>query len=443
MQDVVPPQRQRRKPKRIEPLPKPKLVSPDEQVEAREPEEPSFKTPEEAAAESIPGEPASPAEHTGGNPNAGAPPQKRWYQWRPQGRKQWIITGAVAAALLAGGGFAIWHFTHHAKPAAAPKKAAVKKLTPPPAPIYSTLSGLQITDAGLNKKPVTAVMIENSIDARPQSGLADAGVVFEAQAEGGVTRFMALYQGTTPNNVGPVRSARPYYVQWALGFDAAYAHVGGSPDALSDITAWHVKDMNQFYNGNYYHRVSSRASPHNVYTGIDTLNSLESSKGYSSSFTGFPRASKEAASAQPAASSIDLAISSATYNPHYDYDAAANAYKRSEGGDVHIDANSGQQLEPKVVIAIVVPLTRGTLDASGAYYSDYNVLGSGAAYIFQNGGVTVGQWHKSDNASQITFTDASGATIPLNRGQTWISAVSAAAQVKYTGVPPASTPAKQ
>ncbi len=431
LQDVVVPKRPRPKQKTIEPLRKPERPS---VVELAQREEPSFKTPEEVAAEAAKDDPAittppgTPATETS---------KRRWHHWRPQGRKQWIITSAVAVLILAGGGFAAWHFLHHKQPAPAPKKSVVKKMIPP-MPIYSTLSGLQITDPNLNKKPVTAVMIENSIDARPQSGLADAGVVFEAQAEGGVTRFMALYQDTAPNNIGPVRSARPYYVQWALGFDAAYAHVGGSPDALSDITAWHAKDMNQFYNGDYYHRVSTRPSPHNVYTSIGTLNALENKKGFGSMFTGFPRSVKETPSAQPTANSIDFAISSATYNPHYDYDNAANAYKRSEGGAVQTDANSGQQLEPKVVIAIVVPLSRGALDASGAYYSDYNVLGTGTAYIFQNGIVTAGQWHKNDNASQITFTDATGIAIPLNRGQTWISAVSAATQVKYTGAPPAT-----
>jgi hypothetical protein len=196
--------------------------------------------------------------------------------------------------------------------------------------------------------------------------------------------------------------------------------------------------MDQFANSNYYHRISTRAAPHNVYTGIGTLNDLEAAKGYSSTFTGFPRAAKEAPMPQPAASSIDLAISSANYNPHYDYDSAANAYKRSTAGKPDTDANTGQQLEPKVVIAIVAPLSRGALDASGAYYSDYNVLGSGTAYIFQNGGVTQGQWHKAGNTTQITFTDSTGAAIPLNRGQTWVSAVSAASQVKYTGAAPAA-----
>ena len=434
IQDVLPSEQDHPKLKRIEPLPKAPGPSLFEQAKA---EDPSFKTPDEiAATDAAAPEPA--AEDYGSTGGAGQPPEKpgkRFHLWRPQGRNQWIITAAVAVLVLGGAGAGVWILVHKSPAPAPPKKAVVKKTTPAPTPTYSNLSGLPITDPSLNKKPVTAVMVENSLAARPQSGLSQAGVVFEAQAEGGITRFMALFQDTAPDNVGPIRSARPYFVQWAMGFQAAYAHVGGSPDALADLNAWGVQNMDQFSNSGYYHRITTRAAPHNVYTGIATLNDLEAAKGYSSTFTGFPRTAKEAPMAKPTASSINLALSSANYNPHYDYDSAANAYKRSTAGKPDTDANTGQQLEPKVVIAIVVPLSRGALDASNAYYSNYNVTGTGAAYIFQNGGVVQGQWHKASNADQLTFTDSTGAAVPLNRGQTWVAAVSAASQVTYTGAP--------
>jgi hypothetical protein len=436
LQDVVPPQQPRSRPKTIEPSQKTTLPEPPEPVSA---DEPVFEPPEAAAAKDMATAHAVvPAEQKTPETTKGL---KRWLRL-PHGRTQWSVTVAVLIVVLGGGGATAWALTHHQKPAPAPAKRAITiKKVVPPAPIYSDLSGLQIADASLNKKPVTAVMVENSIDARPQSGLSQAGVVFEAQAEGGVTRFMALYQDTTPTNVGPIRSARPYYIQWALGFDAAYAHVGGSPDALADIGTWNVQDMNQFYNGNYYHRISSRAAPHNVYTGIDTLNGLESQKGYTSTFTGFPRATVQTPLAQPAATSIDLAVSGPVYNPHYDYNAATNSYNRSTEGTPDTDANTGKQISPTVVIAMVVPLSQGALDSSGAYYSNYNVLGSGTTYIFQNGGVTTGQWHKASAAGELTFTDASGNALPLNRGQAWITAVANTTQISYKGAP-AAAPAK-
>ncbi|MEJ0073637.1 MAG: DUF3048 C-terminal domain-containing protein [Candidatus Saccharibacteria bacterium] len=160
------------------------------------------------------------------------------------------------------------------------------------------------------------------------------------------------------------------------------------------------------------------------------MNQLESTKGYSSSYTGFTR-KKEAPSKAPNATSIDFGLSSYTYDPHYDYVAATNSYNRSEAGASQTDANTGKQLSPKVVIAIVVPESQGALDASGAYYSDYNPLGTGQAYIFQDGTVTTGTWSKPSNTDQIGFTDAGGKALPLNPGQTWITAVTAVNKVNY------------
>ena len=310
---------------------------------------------------------------------------------------------------------------------------AVPKKPPVPTTVASTLSGLPV-DPSVNNRPVTAVMIENSIDARPQSGLDQAGVVFEAIAEGGVTRFMALFQDTQPDYIGPVRSARPYYIQWALGFDAAYAHVGGSPDGLADITSWNVKDMNEFYNAGAYERISSRYAPHNVYTSIAQLSQVENSKGYGkSNYTGFAR-KKEAPSKTPTATSIDLTFSGYYYDAHFDYAAATNSYNRSEAGQPHMELHkdgSQVQISPKVVVAMVVPRQNGVLDSTGAYYSDYATIGSGPITVFQDGITETGTWTKTSNAAPLTFTDAQGQPLQLNPGQTWISVIAASSDVTY------------
>ena len=390
-------------------------------------EEAPFTPPETIAAAE---EPVREAPVTPDHHEPEQPPKRPWYKLpMPHTKKQKIITAAAVAVILLGGGGTTWALTRGEAPQKAVHKAAIKKVVPPKI-IYSTLTGLPITDENLNKKPVTGVMIENSIDARPQSGLGVAGVVFEAVAEGGVTRFLGLFQDSTPNNVGPIRSARPYYVQWAMGFDAAYAHVGGSPDALADITAWGTKDMNQFSNGGSYHRITTREAPHNVYTGIDTLNALEAKKGYTSTYTGFTR-KKEAPSKTPTASTISMSLSGPTYDPSYTYVPATNSYNRSEAGAPHMDANTNTQISPKVVIAMVTPLARGALDSSGAYYSNYTVTGSGTAFIFQDGVVTQGQWNKASTTGALTFTDTAGAPLALNPGQTWITAVTSTTGVTY------------
>jgi len=342
-------------------------------------------------------------------------------------KKRVIVFLVIALLAFTGIGF---YFLHQQKSinVGVPKLKAVNLLVP------STLSGLPVKPS-VNLRPVTAIMVENSIDARPQSGLDQASVVFEAVAEGGITRFMALYQDSLPAYIGPVRSARPYYISWALGFDAAYAHVGGSSEGLQDIQTWGVKDMDEFYNDSAYQRITSRYAPHNVYTGFPQLTTLEQSKGFTSSnFNGFPR-KVDAPSSTPKVSKIDFALSGSDYDAHFDYAPSTNSYLRSQAGAPHmvVDQNGIQkQIAPKVVIGIVVPLSQGALDASNAYYSDYTTVGSGQAFVFQDGNITLGTWTKKANTSQLSFSDSSGNVLKLNAGQTWITAVSDAGSVSYT-----------
>lgn len=387
----------------------------------------NFQPPESVAAKdeaSRPNDPPMRVEPT--------KPKRSFKEWlKSRTKKQWIIIGIIAAVVLIGGGFGLYALLHHPKPAPVAQVQAKPKPAPAPKPttVASNLTGIQV-DPSINQRPVTAVMIENSEDARPQSGLNQAGVVFEAVAEGGITRFVSLFQDTTPDYIGPVRSVRPYYLQWLLGFDAPVAHVGGSPEAIADIGTWGAKDLDQFYNGNYYHRITSRVAPHNVYTSMAELNALEATKGFGTSqFTSLQR-KVETPAKTPNVTSIDLTISSADFNVHYDYDPPTNNYKRSEGGAPHMELGSdgGQiQITPKVVIALV--LDQGI--ESDDLHTSYNTIGSGAAYIFQDGVVDIGTWHKASNTANFTFTNASGAPIKLNPGQTWLTAVNAAGHVAY------------
>jgi hypothetical protein len=351
---------------------------------------------------------------------------KSWWGKRKQKERVAIVVGITLGLAVAG--FGIYKLTRKptpAKPAPVVKKEEVKE-PPKPTTEASKLTGVQVAPE-LNQLTVTGVMIENSPDARPQSGLKDAGVVFEAIAEGGITRFLALFQEAQPDYIGPVRSVRPYYVSWLEGFDAAIAHAGGSGEGLAKLKRDGVKDLDQFFNGGAYQRITSRYAPHNLYTSRGSLLALEKSKGFTtSSFTGFARKGEKAIT-PTTAKSINFTISSPLYSVHYDYDAAGNNYRRVLGGQAHTDERSGAQITPKVVIAIVVSYG---IDADGIH-SDYNTIGSGKAYIFQDGGVTQGTWSKSSDKDQIHFGDANGAPLGLNPGQTWISAVDATSDVAF------------
>lgn len=394
-------------------------------------EEPSdsgtFRTPDEVAAD---GDSRTPdkAVDVELKPKSPYEPEKSWRQklalhW-PPGRKEAIVA-AVAVLLLGGVTYALLHGNEPATLRPIPKVTDASKTVP------STLTGLPV-DPIVNKRTVTGVMIENSVAARPQSGLGQAGVVFEAIAEGGVTRFLALYQDTAPKNVGPIRSARPYYEQWNLGFNAGYAHVGGSPDGLADISKWRVRDLNQFFSPSFFHRITTREAPHNVYTSIHELNELEVKKGYvTSHFTGFAR-KKPNPSKRPHAVSINFTLSGPDYDVHYNYNSKTNTYLRNEGGAAQIDAYNNKQIRANVVIGLVMHYSLGALDTSGAYYSQYRTIGDGPAYIFQDGTVIKGRWYKASNNSQFRFKTASGQTIRLNPGHTWLTALASASDIKYS-----------
>jgi len=326
-----------------------------------------------------------------------------------------LMLGIILIAISAGITYAIL-----SRPLPKVEKIATTK--PKPKPVvkyYSPLTGIEVADEAATKQPVTAIMIENSPDARPQSGLKDAGVVFEAIAEGGITRFLTLHQEDKPQLIGPVRSLRMYYVDWLAPFNASVAHVGGSAAALAEVRNGNYRDIDQFFNAGSYWRATDRYAPHNVYTSFEKLDALNTAKGYtSSSFTGFPRTDGKAAAA-PNASSITINISSDLYNPSYTYDAAINRYNRNLAGVPHTDREGGQ-ITPSVVIALKV--NEVTVMEDG-YRQSITTTGTGEAIIFQNGTAITATWSKPDRASQLSFTDASGKPVPLNRGQTWISAV--------------------
>jgi len=412
--DIRPPQKKKVKPS----VPKSEIVNPELGHEDLSTDADSFLTPEQMAAldEAETKQPIGDEKPLKNKKNKKS---KKFKLRMPKGKKEWAIT-LIVILLLTIGGFLIWQKFIKKQPIALPGQSKKSNLVP------SKLSGLPVKPS-INDNPVIGVMIENSGDARPQSGLYDASVVFEAIAEGGITRFLALYQDTQPENIGPIRSARPYYAQWVLGFDASYAHVGGSPAALRDIKNWQVRDLDQFANGNSYKRVNSRPAPHNVYSSYQSLSELADSKGYgTSSYTSLQRKSSSPAKT-PNAKSISFTISGSLYNSIFEYDSKTNSYKREQAGTPHLDAN-GKQINPKVVVALIIPYSI----EPDRIHSAYDTLGTGQAYIFQDGKVSIGAWSKESNQDQFTFEDDSGNPIKLNAGKTWFTALANNTQVKYT-----------
>ena len=340
--------------------------------------------------------------------------------WVSTHKKLAITLGVVGVLLIGGAGAGAYYFLNQKAPEE-PKVAVKPKPEPAPEPVkyYSPLTGNEVADNAATQQAVTGIMIENSPDARPQSGIKDSGVVFEAIAEGGITRFLVLYQEQKPQLVGPVRSVRAYYVDWVAAFNASVAHVGGSAAALAEVRNGNYRDIDQFFNASTYWRATDRYAPHNVYTSFEKIDALNTKKGYTTSaFTGFTR-KDSTASATPSATGINVTISSVNYNSSYTYNATTNTYDRSVGGKPQMDREAGQ-VSPRVVIAMRV--TQSTVMEDG-YRESINAVGTGQAYIFQDGTVQEVTWRKPSKTAQISFSDAEGKDVPLARGQTWITAV--------------------
>jgi hypothetical protein len=360
--------------------------------------------------------------------------QKSWFQAH---RRLVMIVAAGLAAVVVIVLLVLYFF---GSKTTAPNQIGESVKPAEPVRYYSPLTGRETTEPK-TAAPVLAVMIENSPEARPQSGLMDAGVVFEAVAEGGITRFVVLYQEAEPSLIGPVRSVRPYYLDWAAAFDVGVAHVGGSNEAVRMAQSGNYGvDLDQFYNDSAYWRNKDRRAPHNMYTDYAHLSQLLAAKGKTSSkFTGLPRQdvgkdnakkaaaddqaeTTESAATENQASSIGLTISTNLYNVSYQYDTTAGNYKRSLGGKLHLNRaldGAETQIAPDVVIAMRV---KQTLMAD-RLHNQIDTTGGGEIFVFQDGQVVKGTWSKSSPTAQIKFLDLDGQEIKLRRGQTWITAV--------------------
>ena len=334
--------------------------------------------------------------------------------------------------------------------------------------VYSNLTGLETTAELLNA-PTFCVQTPNGTDGgRPQAGLNQAGVVFEAIAEAGITRFAAIYQNPTSAVIGPIRSLRLYYLQWDTPFDCTIVHAGGADDALAAVRSGGYKDLTENYTYMYRGSVSSRRW-NNLFTTSGYLLQMNADRGYGEShIKGFTRMTPEetlrdradalatekleiteAAEGDTSKTTAEVGAirlrfgNVATFNVNYDYNSATNSYDRSyETGAKHenyvcpetdlgkVNPESActlQQLSPAVVVAMVVQEKK----AADRYHEDITTLGSGDAYVFQNGYAIKGTWKKESTAEQIRFYDADGAEIKLAAGQTFIEAIPAYGSVDY------------
>lgn len=296
---------------------------------------------------------------------------------------------------------------------------------------YAPLSGIPVDEAIYKRRPIGS-MVENTPDARPQSGLNTADIVMEAPAEGGITRFYSIWQSREATEIGPIRSARPYYVSWAAGFRAAYAHIGQSPEGLTKLKALGdsvVPDINfGFRFGSGYKRVTFRYAPHNVYSSTKHIRAIvhDLRQDKPGTYPGYLFKDDLALELRPASQKVPKidfqGYGGDTYTVNYKYDRATNSYLRTVGGAAHRDRLTKKQLSIKNVIIQFHP--NPSFYASGHGRINVNTLGSGRAILLRDGKSYNITWSKKDDKSHLTYKDEFGYEVLLNRGgTTWVSAV--------------------
>jgi len=308
---------------------------------------------------------------------------------------------------------------------------AIKTTPPKETRVEAPLTGL-LVDPLVADRRVLAVVIENHPDARPQSGYNEADVVYEALAEGGITRTLALFQSKDSTEIGPVRSARDYFIEWLSGFSAIFAHVGGSSTAIATINSAKIPDLNQFYNAGAFWRSNNRYAPHNVYTTTEKLYATAKANGLA--ILGAPKAfnfKEEAVEADRAtAQKVVVNFSGPLFQAVYNYEQKTNVYLRSVAGVPAKDKNTGIQVAPKNIIVEYTSVS-SYVNAAGEQAVRIGTT-SGKGLLFQDGRATEITWNKASRTARTVYTDtATGKEIYLNRGQTWIEIVPAEMAVTY------------
>lgn len=309
-----------------------------------------------------------------------------------------------------------------------------------------------------DKRRPLGVMVENHKESRPQSGLSGADVIYEAVAEGGITRTLAVFFCKEAPYIGPVRSARIYFLKLLQGYGdhPLYAHVGGAnaagpADALGEISdlGWdNYNDLNQFSVPfpNYwrdYERLPGVATEHTVYSTPSKLwdyavakrklsNVNEKGKKWNAAFTPWKFKDDAKNESRGVVGKISFGfwtLFSSDYSVVWTYDKTTNNYKRENGGSPHLDKNTGKQLAAKNVVVVFADESPVNDDYGGHLF--YDIVGAGTGLVFQDGKAIKITWKKPKEEAQIRFYDESGKELELVRGQVFVEVLPTGNKVTY------------
>lgn len=350
------------------------------------------------------------------------PVKKFWKRWQNRRHRDFTPLWAATIFLVVLGNAVLIYFTFFYEPKTNNEVPIDNEENIVETGFVSPLTGLPVAEDEMNLRPMAA-MIDNYSGARPQAGLSNASLVWELYVEGGVTRLLAIFQNSSDTNIGPVRSAREYFLPIVNAFDAVYAHSGGSPAALNELAKGAIDDADEFKYASTYFRSRFKNAPHNLFTTTEKLHTLAEKKDWTewdwkSNFV----FNKEAPSGEQA-NEVTVNYSSSEYNTRWSYDEDQNKYRRFVDGDLTFDADNEEVLAYSNVLILFTEVR----PAPRPNYPDavyVETVGSGDALFVRDGVVIDGRWRIS-KTGQIEFTQTNGAPYSLAPGSTWVQMVSA------------------
>jgi hypothetical protein len=318
--------------------------------------------------------------------------------------------------------------------------------------VAGPLNGEPTPRANANRRAI-AVMIDNYFpDSRPQTGISQASVIFETMVEGGFTRLMAVYLENDPSVVGPVRSTRIYFDDWAAALHAVLVHVGGNDDA--DAQLWQMRPVFNLdqgtdafllgYNNPYFWRSAARSMPDNMYANIVKLRNYATKRGQNWRYgnASLPHKQPASTAARGRAGTLTIGFVDplypgmpplSDYQVQYRFDPASDSYLRVDGGQAQVDAGSHQPFRAQNIV--IMHVGAGTPDQAAGTTVDavsIPVTGSGPADYFRDGHVQHGAWQQNDPLAPLRLLDPHGHPMKFNPGQTWIEVVPQGSTASWT-----------
>ena len=286
-------------------------------------------------------------------------------------------------------------------------------------------SKYQIIDTTSDARP-NAVMIDNVDGARPQSGLQSAYMVYEITVEGGLTRLLALFKDADLSMVGPVRSARHYFLDYVWENDAIFVHHGWSPQAQSDIETFEIQNLNGLANpSNMFWREKTKVSPHNSFTNTEKMEKAATAKKYRMTSTKYQVLSYSTTpidltnyASVKDASDVTIKYSNSA-KISYKYDSENKVYLRSHNGNKHIDYLTGEQLKVKnIIILNDIKVTAVAGDAKGRV--NLSNVGTGSGYYITEGKAIKITWSKASRDAKTIYRDENNQILEVNDGNTFV-----------------------